>query len=80
MYIISFKSRVKSNKNSTKLKCSHFFFVWYKEYFCSGDRNVCPIEKSFAQQEKKIRGNIGSRGTFMSYTDYSVQRCSIKHA
>ncbi len=34
--------------------------VWYKDvFFCSGDRNVCPIEKSFAQQEKKNWGNIG---------------------
>ncbi len=31
--------------------------VWYKECFCSGARHVCPIEKSFAQQEKKIRRN-----------------------
>ncbi len=27
----------------------------FKEWFCSGARNVCPIEKSFAQQEKIIR-------------------------
>ncbi len=31
---------------------------WYKECLCSGDRNVRPIEKSFAQQEKKIEGTL----------------------
>ncbi len=31
--------------------------------FCSGGRNVRPIEKSFAQQEKNIRGNIAHHST-----------------
>ncbi len=56
-------SRVKSNINCTlKLKVTHFFVcavqVWYNQCFCSGGRNVRPIEKSFAQRGKKIRGNI----------------------
>ncbi len=30
----------------------------YKECFCSGARNVHQIEKSFAQQEKKLEGTL----------------------
>ncbi len=35
--------------------------VWYEECFCSGDRNVRPIEKRFAQQEKKLEGTLQMR-------------------
>ncbi len=35
----------------------------YKECFCSSGRNVRPIEKSFAHQEKKNEGNIAHHST-----------------
>ncbi len=38
--------------------CAHAVQVWYKECFCSGGWNVHPIEKSFAQQEKKLEGTL----------------------
>ncbi len=33
--------------------CVCAVLVWYKQCFCSGGRNVHPIDKSFAQKEKK---------------------------
>ncbi len=43
---------------SFTLFCVRAVQVWYKECFCLGDRNVCPIEKSFAQQEKKLEASL----------------------
>ncbi len=52
--------------------------VWYKECFCSGARNVRPIEKSFAQQEKNIRGNIACKLSNKTLSLIFVDICVLK--
>ncbi len=43
----------------------HAVQVWYKECFCSVGQNVRPIEKSFAQQEKKQREHCSKLCSFL---------------
>ncbi len=49
---------VGSGVSHLHLFCVRAVQVWHKEWFCSGGQNVRPLEKSFAQQEKKIEGTL----------------------